>query len=175
MDPGNPFFRSGGILFGYLGDMDRAEAFYSLDNDSGFSLSNRLATYAVNGKRDEMKALVGEELQRNPDHPRLSSGMIAWARGDMKKAREGVEIATHDPSEDPETRYNLGATAAIMGLTGPALDLIRSAVEGGFYCTPLLERDRRVDGIRDNPEFQKILALSREKTEAFRRFVESSG
>jgi len=176
LDPGNPFFRSGGTIFAYLGDLDSAEVFYSLDDDSTFSFVNRFGAYSINGKKDLLKALVEKELRERPGEERLGDARIAYALGDVKTAREEMETFIHDAQrEDSESRYALGANAASVGLSGPALDLLSSAVEDGFYCAPLMERDKRLDGIRDNPEFGKILDRARERSAQFRRFVEASG
>ncbi len=40
LDPGSPFFRSGGT-FAYLADLETAEVFLALDSDSTFSVLNR--------------------------------------------------------------------------------------------------------------------------------------
>ena len=49
------------------------------------------------------------------------------------------------------------------------------AVEAGFFCVPLMELDARLDSLRSDPGYEKILSRARERSEEFRRFVESSG
>jgi hypothetical protein len=46
--------------------------------------------------------------------------------------------------------------------------LLRKAVESGFYCYPFFLIDPFLDPVRDDPEFQKVLALAKEKHEAFK-------
>lgn len=176
LDPGNPLFRSGGAIHAYLGDVERAEIYYSLDDDSTFSLFNRFVAYSINGEMEKLRDLVNEESRLRPGDERFGPARILYAMGDVGAARRVMreDLQERQPS-DSESRYHLGAAAAALGLDTEALDLLRSAVEGGFYCHPLFERDQRLDSLRGKPEFQAILDLARQRTDEFRLFLESAG
>ncbi len=173
LDSGNPGFRSGAASYFYQADLERAERFFALDPDSRFVLMNRPIALAIAGELTQLRALVEERTRtRGPVETPYPRAMLAMLRGDTDEARRLMrEAASGRRSPDPESLYHVGASAAWVGLVDEPLDLLRSAVEGGFYCYPLFEIDKRLDGLRGRPEFQRILDRARSRMEAFKAFV----
>ncbi len=173
LDSGNPGFRSGAASYFYQADLERAERFFALDPDSRFVLMNRPTALAIAGEFTRLRALVEEQTRiRGPGTAPYPRGMLAMVRGDTGEARRLMrEIVSARRSPDPESLYHAGASAAWSGLVDEPLDFLRSAVEGGFYCYPLFEIDRRLDGIRGRPEFQRILDRARGRMEVFKAFL----
>jgi len=64
---------------------------------------------------------------------------------------------------------------AYFGEKQTSLEMMRKAVEGGFYNIAEIQRNPFFDPIRDDKEFQKILALAKQKHMAFKKAVAEQG
>jgi hypothetical protein len=93
------------------------------------------------------------------------------------KAAESVaavnRIAASD-FRDPEGLFYLTRHLAHLNEIGPAIDLFRRVVAGGFCCFPAMAQDPWLDPARRRPEFTKLLqqaeAQHREAAATFARF-----
>jgi hypothetical protein len=45
--------------------------------------------------------------------------------------------------------------------------MLRKSIEGGFFCYPYFLRDPLLNNIRNEPEFQQLLAQAAERHEQF--------
>ena len=77
--------------------------------------------------------------------------------------------------ESPRPRYGLATVHAIRGERSEAMWWLREAVAMGWRYEWLLARDPLLDGLRDEPEFQRLLAEVRAEIERQRRVVEREG
>jgi hypothetical protein len=129
----------------------------------------------VNGREDLFRRLVLDHMRTHPEDEWLPDGMRLIAEERIDEARQVyLEVMGRGEFPDPESRYHFAATAASLGFNDEALDLLRSTVDGGFYCYPLFERDSRLESLRSHPRFQPIVDRARERSDAFRRFITSS-
>ena len=53
---------------------------------------------------------------------------------------------------------NASCVYAVLGLKTEALDLLRRAVQNGYWHADIIERDPDFISIRDEPEFQRLVA-----------------
>jgi TolB-like protein/tRNA A-37 threonylcarbamoyl transferase component Bud32 len=175
LDPGNPTFRSAAAIHSYMGDLLEADRYFNLDPDSRYTLFNKSGAYLVNGREDLFRRLVLDHMRTHPEDEWLPDGMRLIAEERIDEARQVyLEVMGRGEFPDPESRYHFAATAASLGFNDEALDLLRSTVDGGFYCYPLFERDSRLESLRSHPRFQPIVDRARERSDAFRRFITSS-
>ena len=74
--------------------------------------------------------------------------------------------------EDPEGRYYLARQLAYLSDIGRATHVLKSTVDGGYFCYPQMASDPWLDPVRGDAEFKRILqraqALHQEAIEVFR-------
>jgi hypothetical protein len=70
---------------------------------------------------------------------------------------------------DPEALYKVAQAYVVLDDGASALRVLRKSIEGGFFPHPYLASDPLLDGVRKEPEFARLLAMARERHEAFRR------
>jgi eukaryotic-like serine/threonine-protein kinase len=74
--------------------------------------------------------------------------------------------------EDPEGRYYLARQLAYLSDIGRATHVLKSTVDGGYFCYPQMASDPWLDPVRGDAEFKRILqraqTLHQEAIEVFR-------
>ena len=74
--------------------------------------------------------------------------------------------------QDPEGRYYLARQLAYLSDIGRATRVLKSTVDGGYFCYPQMASDPWLDPVRGDAEFKRILhraqALHQEAIEVFR-------
>jgi TolB-like protein/Flp pilus assembly protein TadD len=119
------------------------------------------------GRHDESAAAYGEALavaerhmELNPDDPRAAT-MRAVALCRLGRVDEGLAWAERALEIDPEdagVRYNAACLFSVAGRPGRALECLEDAARVGFGNREWLLRDPDLDGLRDHPRFQELLA-----------------
>jgi hypothetical protein len=69
---------------------------------------------------------------------------------------------------DAETLYWLASLYACYGDTDGCIRVLQKSIINGFFNYPFMLQDYFLDSVRDDPKFQKILVLAKEKHEAFK-------
>ncbi len=69
---------------------------------------------------------------------------------------------------DPEAVYKVAQAYAVLQDKVSALRALRRSVESGFFCYPYLSADPLLNGLRDDPEFGRILEAARQRHQAFK-------
>jgi len=115
---------------------------------------------AANEARRRGVAAVERRLEIEPDDVRAlymgANGLVALgerARG-LDWARRAREL---DP-DDTMLLYNLACIHALADEDDVALDCLTRAIDLGFANRGWLENDSNLDGLRDRPRFQDLLA-----------------
>jgi len=65
--------------------------------------------------------------------------------------------------------FRIAECYALLGDNESCIRILHKAVDGGYFCYPYFITDPFLDPVRDNPEFQEVLALAKEKHEAFKQ------
>ncbi len=130
------------------------------------------------GREDEALALLRELEQASLPKPvlRLVTGTRMVIEGtDPEMALQwNQEFLTS--FRDPCGLFYTSRHVARLGNTQAALDGLRRAVEGGFYCFALLTRDPWLDLLRSHPEFREITHLAESRyRDALDAFVQADG
>jgi hypothetical protein len=118
------------------------------------------------GRTSEAIVLVNEALRR-PTVPQTARVFLsAWRaafEGDRDAALASVEHCMRVNFLDPEGIYRLGWMLARLREDAFALEVLRRAVTGGYACPFHMSADPWFEGLRENREFNQILALAREQ------------
>jgi len=69
---------------------------------------------------------------------------------------------------DAEAWYFTAANYGLLNERDGCIRCLKRAVEGGFFNYPLILRDSFFDSVRDDPEFQNILELAKQKHLSFK-------
>lgn len=105
--------------------------------------------------------LAKDELVSNPEDPRpAAAGALAFLElGEKDKARDWTRRAQAIESEDIVALYNLACVYSHLGEPEPAFDLLEKVFKnGGQTLREWIEHDSDLDGIRNHPRYQKLLA-----------------
>lgn len=78
-------------------------------------------------------------------------------RGDWGPAIEAYEAALEVEPKDAAARYALACCLARAGRSGPALDALERAVDGGYANGALLRKDPDLASLRGDPRWRRLL------------------
>ncbi len=112
-------------------------------------------------------------LARTPEDTALVAVLLA-AKGDREAAREKVarlQLKADNLaglSHLHHTQYYIGAAYALVGDTRQAVSWLKKASREGLPCFPLFERDRNLDGLRQDAEFAAFMQELKAQAERFR-------
>ncbi len=70
---------------------------------------------------------------------------------------------------DSEGKYFLASYYGLLGDRDGCIRCLRRAVDGGFFNYPSMLTDSFLDSMRDDREFQEILAKAKEKHLTFKK------
>ena len=171
IDPNNSRFRSIGCTYIYLREYRKAIEIFNLDENSVWSLCKKGVTFLRNGQRDKALEYSKRVLERNPEGQwgLFSSIIKAYIEGNIKKGLKTNFKWEQAKPFDSESLYSIASNYGLLGEAAGCVRALRKAVEGGFFCYPFFLTDPFLDSVRDNPEFHKVLALAKEKHEAFKK------
>jgi tetratricopeptide (TPR) repeat protein len=134
------------------------------------------------GRHDEALELARSTLLRTAGGGMFGSMrvIVAWLEGRHADALVAMQEATGvDPGQehaqpqfpDGEGHYFAARGYANFGRPDRAIDTLASAIDRGFFCVDLFERDRWMAGVRSLPEYAGVLnrarARQREAVEVF--------
>jgi eukaryotic-like serine/threonine-protein kinase len=87
----------------------------------------------------------------------------------------GVEFLRHTEDEiegrgvtDGELMYKMAQAYATLGDKPSSLHMLHHTIEGGFFCYACFVSDPLLGSIRNEPEFQRLIAEARERHEQFK-------
>jgi serine/threonine protein kinase/Tfp pilus assembly protein PilF len=129
---------------------------------------------ARSGKTAESAAALTRIIEINPDAPDPWAGRgVLRARlddrdGALADAREALRL-----TQRPATQYQVAGIYAMTSRSHPedrleALSLLDAALRAGFGFD-LLDKDKELDGLREDPEFLRMVAAARKYRESLKR------
>jgi serine/threonine protein kinase len=167
LDPGNYGLRSCAFTFEQLGDNARAVQFLQLDAGSQWANSNLWRHYMREGQIAKARD-IGDHmtLRRWPEFVRAC--MAQPPSPDLPKyARETAELMLADP--DPEVHYTVAHDEAFCGQGELSMQMLKSAVHGGYCAYPGLQNDSAWAKLRGTSEFNELLNQAKTCQENFLR------
>ena len=121
----------------------------------------RFLAMAMLGRVDEAIArcreLEAKVKTKYTDYLHCISTMLEGRRGESLAS---IEALLAVGMEDPEGLFHLARVLAQLGEPQKATGLMRSAVEGGFFCYPAFARDPWLDSLRGDAQFIAVIAES---------------
>ncbi len=86
------------------------------------------------------------------------SAIPAWKAGDYEAAYATIEKAFDDYPGHPRVHFELACLRALQGRREDALEHLRPAIDGEPRCAKWAREDSDFDGLRDDPDFVKLVA-----------------
>jgi serine/threonine protein kinase len=171
LDPTNWQFRSIGHLYLYLGNYQKAYDTYELDKGTPWTLTKQSG--ALIRQKKYMKALecINKVLEQESSGQRTLEVLArkAFLEGEIELGIKYTQQWEQEGTWDAEIWYFIAANYGLLGHSKGCVRVLRKAVKGGFCCYPFFLIDPFLDPVRDDPEFQEVLALAKEKHEAFKQ------
>jgi tetratricopeptide (TPR) repeat protein len=173
LDPRNPRFRSAGFTYVYAGDYQQAYAAFALDEKSAPAIAwQGLALFLLGDKEGAIERIDRATAIEPGGFIGLRFGAIgAFIKGQTQEGLSSLRKLEGllPTGSDAELWYALGDTLALFGDKVGCIRSLRKALEEGFFNYPAMLKSPWLDAVRDDPEFQKVLAVAKEKHEAFKR------
>jgi len=171
IDSNNKRFRSIGHTYRYLGEYDKAVEIYNLDEGSAYVFYSKGVSLLRNGKKSKALGFFNRAIEKEPDKQwgLASAALKAYIEGSISKGLVKIlEWEEADPF-DSEGVYQIASLYGLLGDAKGCIRMLNKAVQGGFFCYPFFLIDPFLDPVRDDPEFQEVLALAIQKHEAFKQ------
>jgi len=126
------------------------------------------------GKLDQAAA---DFVRAYEDGPTLYTGIgKAFADAIAQRNSDGLQILRELENKiqqrgvgDPEATYKIAQAYAALGDKASGIRALRSSIESGFFPYPYFVRDPLLDGLRNLPEFPRLLGAARQRHEAFNK------
>jgi tetratricopeptide (TPR) repeat protein len=154
---------------------DPQSALESSGRDFGYGVGFTLAKL---GRIPEAVARLREKELTNP--PRLGKLYIASLRALLEGNREESVAASRELLQttfrDPEGMYYQALQLGSLDEKSLALEMLRRAVDNGFYCYAAMVSEPWLDALRGLPEFNAILRKAHDlHLEAYKVFLAAGG
>jgi len=169
--PNNPRFRSVGLTYLYLGKYKKALEAFDLDKGSVFALRGKGTTFLREGQRSLAIDCFNRVLELEPEgQSGLNvAGIKAYLEGNNEEGLRTTHRWEQEATYDAETLYGIAINYSLLGDKAGCVRVLRKAVDGGFFNYPFMLRDPFLDPVRDDLEFQRVLAMAKAKHETFRK------
>lgn len=142
---------SGAHTFFMLGDYARVLDF----QPEGIPYMRNLALVMMGRTEEALAELSQVKIDSSNRLSFYVEGLRETIHGNQEAAAEQLRRLSDIP--DPEGRFYVGRGLAYVGELDQALQLLGSAVDGGFFCLPALTRDPWLDPLRARSEFTEIV------------------
>jgi TolB-like protein/tetratricopeptide (TPR) repeat protein len=155
----------------YFAMGDYQSALQTLHQDFGYFRPMRLAML---GRVDEAIAVLKEKGPLVPQRrgQLMMSSLCSLLEGNRKASLEASVELIAKGFPDPEAHYFLARQLGYLNDTDLANGVLKSAVDGGYFCYPQMASDPWLDPVRGDDEFKRILdkaqTLHQEAVEIFR-------
>jgi eukaryotic-like serine/threonine-protein kinase len=170
LDPHNPHFRSLGNTYFYLGQYEKAYEIFDLDKSSTFSLAWQGSVLFRQGKPEDALNCFTRVIMMEPEGNLglWSKVMKAYLEGKSDEGLEFTRLHERLLRFDGESWYHNASLYALFRDTDGCNRTLRKAVEFGFINYPFMVKDTFLDSMRDDSEFQQIMATVHKKHENFK-------
>jgi tetratricopeptide (TPR) repeat protein len=158
LDPGNSNFRSCAWAFLELGKTDRAVDFIHLDAGSEWAAWATTYLYLASGSLAQARDSVKNVAKAPIYHRELLAACTQTQRAESSVMME----------PDPAAWYHMGALMAYCGQTGPALRLLKAAVQQNYCAYSALLGDPLLKDLRKDTAFNDVLTAGSACQEALK-------
>jgi TolB-like protein/Tfp pilus assembly protein PilF len=171
IDPGNKKFRSIGVSYYRTGAFEKAITAFDIDKGTPFSLGwQGYVSFRIGNHKEAIK-YFDRAIAMDPEGfwGLFSLQYKELILGNTENALAILRRLAGDLSaNDGEMLYYYASEYSLLGDRNMAILAFQKAVNNGYFDYPYMLTDTFLDPIRQDPEFQKILAQAKEKHEAFK-------
>ena len=169
-DSTNPKFRSAAWTFITIQDYAAMEDAFRLSRLPGLAEAWGGEILRRQGRLEEARSLLKRAVELDPSGIMglWAQGVLSGVNGDFEQGRAAARKWEQANLVDAEGWYFVGALFCFNRAPAKCMELLKKSVEIGYYNYTMYENDPFLDGIRDTPEFQELLARVRAESEAFR-------
>ena len=138
----------------------------------------RCAAQVLMGRAEDAVGPVRQHMQT------LTKGGIVWAHvntllgfleGDPEKCLAAADDLV-SRLRDPEPLFHITYSLIGVGADARALEILRSVIDTGYWCSRQLRELRCYDPLRGNPEFEALVQLAESRRQEARLlFLEAGG
>ena len=161
------------------GDIDRLLAIEPPRFVAGADDGIRVIGLGLAGRRDEarQKLVQMRQVSRIPAFESWIEYLMSW----VDRRREGMDglmsaFRHLKIQEDPEAVFQEGWLLCDLGDYETGLGFLRRAIDKSYWAVVTLTNSRQFDGVRDHPEFEKLLAQAKQGRErALRAYRDAGG
>jgi len=173
LDPHNPRFRSIGTTYTYMKRYEEAIKSFELDKDSPLSNSWIGVVYFRTNKIELAKKYLIKSINLDSSGTVgvWSSALIDYINGNKENGLEKIKTLETSNTYDGEQFFNYANLYALFGQKKDCLRTLKKAIDAGFYCYPLFANDIFLKSMRNEPEFKKLLSITKQKSDDFRRKI----
>ena len=144
--------------FAMMGDLQRAVENEHTDEP----LMGVLLGLRQGREGEVMEILKSKESDSTVHHLPAVRAFLAALEGRHEEFNSALE-AEAEHIRDPEHLFYWSLMAAYSGQVESALDTLKRAVDGGFWCYTTMSREPWLEQAREEPRFAEILATARAK------------
>jgi DNA-binding winged helix-turn-helix (wHTH) protein/TolB-like protein len=175
LDPGVKLTTSTMNGYLYIGEYDRFLESLPIGHDSALILFYRGLAEYYKKNSTQAAANFGSAFELRPTllQARVGKALIFAIENQNSK---GIEILHETESKvssrdvgDPEAMYKIAQAYAVLGDRISALRVLRYSIVHGFFSYPYIETDPLLETLRPEREFSQLVALARQRHEAFKR------
>jgi tetratricopeptide (TPR) repeat protein len=173
IDNQNPRFGAMQLTYFFLGNYRKVIEISKYYKENVFTKQRLGQVYYILGEIDSAITYCNRALE---DDPNSMPGTLAWVLKAYIKndPEEGFRVLKRWEKTDPhdsEVIFFIARLYCLLNYKDDGIRLLKKAIESGFYCYPFFPIDPFLDPVRDDPEFQKVLALAKQKHEEFKQKV----
>jgi hypothetical protein len=95
--------------------------------------------------------------------------ILSYLEGKNKEGIQVLQILEKADIYVSETLYIIAQTYALLNDHEGCIRLLKKAIDGGYFNYPYMLRDPFLQSVQNNPEFQLLLSLAKEKHETFKQ------
>jgi serine/threonine protein kinase/Tfp pilus assembly protein PilF len=170
LDPNNHRFRSYGHVLVYLGEYKQAIGAYDIDKNSPWAKTFKGMAFFRQKMYPEAIKYFNEVIKiESESRVKLYClSMLAFLSGDYVNGLKYVNKIADAGPQDSELIYQIASLFGLFSDHQNCILYLRKAIERDYLNYPFMLRDEFLNPVRVDPEFQKVLALAKEKHETFK-------
>ncbi|MEN8249850.1 MAG: hypothetical protein ABFS32_13035 [Bacteroidota bacterium] len=177
LDPGNPRFRSLGVTYFNAGENEKAFQAFALDKGTVWEMGWQSIIHYYNQEYDKTIELSTKIIEAGSGGTWIYNSQIFLAviQGNPEegvlwvKKFEQANLDSEGNVIDAESSFYNAAFYSQLGEKDGALRSLKKAINNGYFNYPFMKDNHLFDSLREDKEYQAILAMAKEKHEAFKK------
>jgi tetratricopeptide (TPR) repeat protein len=171
LDPKNPEFRSIINTYTFAGEYEKALEAAKNYKESAFILGFVGFAHSQQGNQKQAVECFDRAIDMEPEGliALWVTGIKAFIEGNIEEGLAATRKFEQMNVADAEAWFHFAENFGMLGDKDGCVRTLKMAVYGGFFNYPFMLTDSFLDPVRDDPDFQSILKIAKEKHEAFKK------